>query len=104
MDEALKYAQRAVELEPGKPLYAGTLGWILYQKGLYSSAIPYLETASANPDTRLASLSAVPKYHLAMAYAKLGERQRSRATLEAALKIDAKLPEVKMAQEAQGAH
>lgn len=104
LDEALRYAQRAVELEPGKPLYAGTLGWVLYQKGLYSSALPYLETASANPDTRSAPLSAVPKYHLAMAYAKLGERQRSRATLEAALRIDAKLPEAKLAQEAQGAH
>lgn len=104
LDEALKYAQRAVELEPGKPLYAGTLGWILYREGLYNSALPYLEKASANPDTRSASLSAIPKYHLAMAYAKLGERQRSRAMLEAALKIDAMLPEARMAQEVENAH
>ena len=35
-DEALKYAQKAVELSPENPTYADTLGWILYNKGLYT--------------------------------------------------------------------
>jgi tetratricopeptide (TPR) repeat protein len=103
LDEALKYAQRAVELDPAKPVYAGTLGWILYQRGLYTSALPYLERASAAPYAEsLASRSAVPKYHLAMAYAKLGDKQRSHATLEAALKLDPNLPEAKMARDVVG--
>jgi cellulose synthase operon protein C len=98
-DEALKYAQRAVELAPDKPLYADTLGWVLYQKGLYSLAVTYLERASSAPD-------AICKYHLAMAYAKTGDRQRGRTTLDAALKLNANLPEAKTAREvvAEGAH
>src|SRR5262249_20354015 len=79
-DEALKYAQRAVELAPERPAYCDTLGWVFYKKGMYSAAIPYLERASAQPG------SVVWKYHLAMAYAKAGDRKRGRTTLEAALK------------------
>src|SRR5439155_19687422 len=59
-DEALKYAQRAVELHPGKTAYEDTLGWALYRKGLYSIAVPHLEQAASQKG------SAVPKYHLAM--------------------------------------
>jgi tetratricopeptide (TPR) repeat protein len=95
VDEALKYAQRSVELAPAKPAYAETLGWILYKKGLYTSAVPYLEKASS------ASASAIGKYHLAMAYAKTGDR-RSHTVLEAALKLNANLPEAKAAQEVVG--
>jgi Tfp pilus assembly protein PilF len=92
-DEALKHAERAVELAPDKPAYCDTLGWALYQKGLYSSAVPYLQRASANPE------SVVWKYHLAMAYAKSGDLKRGRTTLEAALKADPNVPEAKIAQE-----
>jgi len=95
IDEALKYAQKAVELDPTRPSYADTLGWILYHKGLYSAAIPYLEKAST------ADRSAVGKYHLAMAYAKTGDK-RDRAVLEAALKQNPKLPEAKSASEMVG--
>jgi hypothetical protein len=38
-----------------------------------------------------------------MAYAKIGDQKRSRSTLEAALKLDAKLPEAKIAQDMVGA-
>jgi Tfp pilus assembly protein PilF len=91
--EALQYAQRAVELAPDKNNYADTLGWALYQKGLYSSAVPYLERASS------ASREAIYKYHLAMAYARAGDPRRGRDTLEAALKLNANLPEAKVARE-----
>jgi len=103
LEEALKYAQRAVERDPTRPSYADTLGWILYQKGLYSSALPYLEKAgSATHVQPSAARSAVWKYHLAMAYAKAGDKERSHTTLEAALKIDSKLPEAKMARDVVG--
>jgi Tfp pilus assembly protein PilF len=92
-DEALKYAQRAVELNPDRPDYSDTLGWILYEKGLYPEAIQYLERAASSRD------NAVWKYHLAMAYAKAGNAARSRSALEAALKMDPNPPEAKLAQQ-----
>jgi tetratricopeptide (TPR) repeat protein len=96
-DEALKYAQKAVELAPERPAYCDTLGWVLYKKGLYASAIPYLERASAHPE------NVVWKYHLAMAYAKAGDSKRGHSTLEMALKLNPRPPEAKAAQEVVGA-
>jgi Flp pilus assembly protein TadD len=94
-DEALKYAERAVQLAPDDPAYSDTLGWILYRKGIYTSAVPYLERASAHQ----AKDSAIWKYHLAMAYAKAGEITRGRAALAAALQLNPNLPEAKTAQQ-----
>lgn len=95
LDEALKYAEQAVELAPDEPLYLDTLGWVLYRKGIYQRAIQYLERAvQKNPHTNV-----VARYHLAMAYAKHGDRERSKAALEAALKANPKLPEARAAQE-----
>jgi hypothetical protein len=68
------------------------LGWILYRKGLYANAIPQLEAAATGTD-------ALPKYHLAMAYAKAGNLTRGRTEMEAAMKINSHLPEAKMAQD-----
>jgi Tfp pilus assembly protein PilF len=100
-DEALKYAERAVQLAPEDPAYSDTLGWILYRKGVYASAVPYLERASAHQ----AADSVIWKYHLAMAYAKAGEIDRGRATLAAALRLNPNLPEAKIAlQVVQAAH
>ena len=96
VDEALKYAQKAVELAPDQPAFWDTLGWAFYQKRQYSAAIRYLERASAsNQDPTW-------KYHLAMAYAKSGDLTRGRATLAAALKQNAKVPEAKLAREIVG--
>ncbi len=95
-DEAIKHAERAVELAPERPAYCDTLGWALYNKGLYSSAIPYLQRASANPE------NVVWKYHLAMAYAKSGDLTRGRNTLEMALKLNPNSPEAKAAKELVG--
>jgi Tfp pilus assembly protein PilF len=94
-DEALRYAEKAVELVPEDPAYCDTLGWILYRKGVYDSAIPYLERASAHE----AKDTVIWKYHLAMAYAKAGNVTRGRTTLEAALKLNPNLPEAKIAQQ-----
>jgi len=99
-DEALKYAQEAVELFPAQPAYCDTLGWILYRKGVYNAAVPYLERAGSNNTDRD---NVVWKYHLAMAYSKAGDTARGRATLEAALKLNPNLPEAKIAQQTIGA-
>ncbi len=99
-DEALKYAQEAVQLVPEKPAYCDTLGWILYRKGVYNAAVPYLERAGSNNTARD---NVVWKYHLAMAYSKAGDAARGRATLAAALKLNPNLPEAKIAQQTIGA-
>jgi tetratricopeptide (TPR) repeat protein len=95
-DEALKYAQRAVELAPEHAAYCDTLGWVFYKKGMYAAAIPYFERAIAHPE------SVVPKYHLAMAYAKAGDKRRGKTMLEAALKQNPRVREAKSAQEVVG--
>lgn len=92
-EEALKYAQKAVELAPAQAEYCDTLGWILYQKGLYSPAIQYLERAVAS------SGDAVARYHLAMAYTKAGDAKRGRVVFEAAAKLSTRVPEAKAARE-----
>lgn len=91
LDEALKYAEKAVELAPDQPEYCDTLGWVLYRKGIYPSAIKYLERAEKGV--------AVAKFHLAMAYAKAGDSKRSKRTLEAALRLNPDRPEAKIARE-----
>jgi tetratricopeptide (TPR) repeat protein len=90
-DEALKYAEKAVELAPANPDYADTLGWVLYQRGLYGAAIQHLERAASKKG------NVAWKYHLAMAYAKAGQFSSAQTTLDAALKLDSKIPEAQTA-------
>lgn len=92
IDEALKYAQDAKRLAPADTAVDDTIGWALYHKGLFTSAVRHLEVAAAEG-------GAVRKYHLAMAYFKAGEKARARATLDAALRLDPNVPEAKMARE-----
>lgn len=91
-DEALKYARKASELAPDAPAVENTLGWVLYRKGLYSMALPYLEKAADKEP------SARRKCHVAMAYLKMGDQQRGQKNLEAALKLDPNVPEIRATQ------
>ncbi|PYT27311.1 MAG: hypothetical protein DMG57_18760 [Acidobacteria bacterium] len=93
-DEALRYAQKALELNPDEPGVEDTLGWVLYHKGLYSAALTHLEQAASKKKGPAAS-----QYHLAMAYLKTGDVLRGRATLQAAIKMDPNTPEAKMARD-----
>jgi tetratricopeptide (TPR) repeat protein len=89
--EALKYAQKAKEISPGEAEYSDTLGWILYRQGIYPMAVSELERAAAKRS------NAIWQYHLAMAYAKVGELDRGRTALKAAQKLNPNMPEAKMA-------
>jgi len=91
-DEALKYAQQAREIAPDNPSVIDTLGWALYNKGMYDAAIHQLELLKADP-------AAAHRYHLAMAYFKRGDVVRGKATFNAALKIDPNCQEAIKAQE-----
>jgi Tfp pilus assembly protein PilF len=92
-DEALPLAQKAKELAPDDPLVEGTLGWVLYQKGLFDAALPHLKTSAANNRTALS------EYHLAMAYFRNEKFGDGRQTLDAALRLDPKLPEAERAKQ-----
>jgi len=91
-DEALKYAQQVKEIAPNNTGVDDTIGWIMYRKGLYPSAVKYLESAAkGEPDP-------VVRYHLGMAYLKVGDR-RGAPTLRAALKDAPNLPEARLAEQ-----
>jgi tetratricopeptide (TPR) repeat protein len=92
-DEALMLAQQAKGLAPEDPYVATTIGWVLYQKGAYQTALQNLEAAVAKETTPLR------QYYLAMTYFKVGNRQRGEQVLRQALKLDPKLPQAKVALE-----
>jgi Tfp pilus assembly protein PilF len=92
LDSALQYATQARNLAPATGVVQDTLGWILFRKGQYKRSVQELEGATATLPT------ALPKYHLAMAYAKNGEQGKARTMLDAALKLDPGLPEANIAR------
>ncbi len=92
-DEALKYGQRAKEIAPERGDVDDTLGWVMYQKGVYNSAVQYLKMAVSRDNT------ALNNYHLAMAYWKSGNQKLGRETLKVALSKDPTLPEANAARQ-----
>ena len=89
-DRALALAQKAKELAPEDLAVNDTIGWAYYNKGLFQPAVEYLAKAGNGGTPRR-------KCHLAMAYIKLGDRQKAAVLLQAALKEDPALPEAKRA-------
>ena len=68
---------------PNDPDVSDTLGWVYYKRDLATLAIGHLrdsvEKVPSNP---------VYHYHLGRAYLKTGEKERGRASLERALRLD----------------
>jgi putative PEP-CTERM system TPR-repeat lipoprotein len=89
--EALKYAQKAKEMAPDMADVDDTLGWVLYNRGIYHSALGYLESAAKRKN------DPAIRYHLAMVYTKVGDK-RGLQMLKEALKAAPNLPEAEMAQ------
>jgi tetratricopeptide (TPR) repeat protein len=93
-DEGLQYAQKVKELAPNDPRVEDTIGWAFFRKGLYPTAVGHLESAVTRSNQEAAT-----RYHLAMAYFKAGNPQKAQQTLDAALRIDPRVPEARMARE-----
>jgi tetratricopeptide (TPR) repeat protein len=87
LDVALQRAQVAKAARPDAPDVNDTLGWVYYKRDLASLALAPLrqsvEAAPANPTYR---------YHLGMAYAKTGAKQKAREMLQEALKLSPTFP------------
>ncbi len=85
LDEALRLAERAVEIAPGNAAAQDTLGWIYYRKQMYDTAAGHLKMAvDRDPSPRR-------EFHLAMSYLKAGRTQSGRELLRNALKQDPNL-------------
>ncbi len=81
-EEALKYAEHAMELAPSDPSVQDTIGWVYYQKRVYGKAVEYLAMSVAKDP------SAVHQFHLAMSYMKSGDQARGQASLAKAVAKD----------------
>jgi len=88
LDKGYQLAQQARNLSPTDPSIADTLGWILYQKGQYSSALTLLRESAVK-------LYAVPEvqFHLGMTYYMMGDEANAKATFQRALQLNEDFPE-----------
>ncbi len=93
-DEALQYARQSMEQAPDNYDVEDTIGWAYYHKGLYPTAVRYLERAVAK------SPKIVSRYHLGLAYAAAGNRRRAEQVLRAALKAAPSIRKAELARQA----
>ena len=83
LDMALHLAQTAKSQLPDRPEVNDTLGWIYHKKGLSAMAVaPLLQSIQKDPT------NATYHYHLGMAYAGSGDKDKARASLQKALSLD----------------
>jgi tetratricopeptide (TPR) repeat protein len=87
LDKAYELAGKARELQPRDPFTADTLGWILYKKGQYSTALNLLrETADKLPT------EPEVQFHLAMTHYMMGEEELARLAFQRALQLNKDFP------------
>jgi tetratricopeptide (TPR) repeat protein len=80
LDEALKYARRALQIDAKQPRYSDTLGWIYFKQKLNDSALQVFRTLTAsNPD------NPTFHYHLAMVLLQKGDKSNAKTELQNAL-------------------
>ena len=97
LDVALQLAQTASRGLPDDPFVSDTLGWVYYKKNLANLAIPPLRrSVEKAPD------NAVVHFHLGLAYAKTGDTEKARSSLERALKLQPDFPGAEEARRVLG--
>jgi Tfp pilus assembly protein PilF len=83
LDVALGMAQKANSQMPKVASIRDTLGWVLYKKGSYSSAMPlFVDCVSESPKT------ASFQYHLGLTQMALGNKVEAKRSLERALNLN----------------
>jgi Flp pilus assembly protein TadD len=81
LPEARQLIQKAVELAPGDPFIADSLGWVEFRMGNKTEALRILEDAyKARPDAEIAA-------HLGEVLWSLGQRDRAQAVFREALLV-----------------
>ena len=95
LDVALGMAQKAKSLMPEVPSITDTLGWVMYKRGNYDSAVPLLEECVLkSPD------SAKFRFHLGMTLMAAGQKAKGRGQLETALRMNLDTPDAQDARRA----
>lgn len=87
LDRAHEYARRSVELQPGEPASADTLGWVLFKRGDYTRALGLLRDSA-----RKLPQEPEVQYHLGMTHYMLGEEAPARVALQTALQLRPDFP------------
>jgi tetratricopeptide (TPR) repeat protein len=87
LDMAVDLALTARARLPESAAVTDTLGWVYFKKNRPEQAIPALRESTAKEPN-----NALYRFHLGLAYAKAGEKDKARAELEQALKINADFP------------
>jgi len=100
VDIALAMAQDARRGMPDSPNSADTLGWALYQKGVYGSAVNLLKESIKNAAEQDQPEDPVTFYHLGLAYQKDGKKDLAKANLQKALKLNPKFAHAEEARQA----
>ena len=95
LDEALKLAKKADELQPGNASVNDTLGWIYFQKNEYIKAKKHLGLANKISKGNNADVL----FHLASLEYTLGETANAKTLVEKALKISANFESISQAKE-----
>ena len=87
LDRAMQLAQSAGDALPNNPRVTDTLGWVMLKKNIPSAAITlFHEAIAALPEGD--PLRGTVHYHLAQAYERIGETDRSIEELQRALELD----------------
>jgi cellulose synthase operon protein C len=87
-DLAMPLAETARRGMPDSPQAADTMGWVLYEKGAYSSAIDQFQDALKLAQKAKSPDDPTVHYHLGMAYEKTGQVTLAREHLQRVLKIN----------------
>jgi tetratricopeptide (TPR) repeat protein len=97
LDIALGMAQKAKSLMPEVTSITDTLGWVMYKRGSYDSAVPLLqECVQKSPDT------ATFRFHLGMTLLAAGQKAKGKQQLETALQMNLDTPDSEQARLALG--
>jgi Flp pilus assembly protein TadD len=82
LDVALQLAKVAQAALPDSPETSDTLGWVYLKKEIYDLSISTFRRA-----VEVAPTNAKFQYHLGLAYARSGDKNRAKTTLQTALRL-----------------